>query len=132
MTSIYSFQFEKDAFQVKIHFIDETKNIDTTEALAQIGHFHRREWASAIIDYMIDSDTWLWEVPFKEHSLENPFGQRLLSENWNHATVALMKSDAHITLYIYRSYIFIQNFFFLRKSFYMCLTLVCRSLQENY
>ena len=53
MTLTYNFEFDRNETFVKVYFIDEMASVETAESLAQIGHFHRRSWATNLTKYII-------------------------------------------------------------------------------
>ena len=103
MGSIYNYRFDHDGKSIVVHFVDKSKNIDVTEALAQIGHAARREWALESIQLMNRADKMYWINFPIQRNMECPFGRRLVEENWENSNAFLMLADTQITLYINRS-----------------------------
>ena len=107
MTTIYQFEFDIDTKRVEVHFVDENKSIDNIEALAQIGHFHRRRWATESIQLMKSSDKLFWyNFPIRQN-LDCPFGKRLFDEKWNNAAAFLIHAEHVTAFYICRSFIYL-------------------------
>ena len=50
MTSNYCFKFESNGMNIIVDFFEAEKSIDAAEALAQIGHAFRRNWALNLIN----------------------------------------------------------------------------------
>ena len=114
---------------MEVHFIDDTYLIDNAESLAQIGHFHRRNWAVKMFRKLETEKTMIWQnFQLNQHSL-CPFEKRLMAENWHMPTVALMLADTHKTLYVYRLYI--SLIFQTRIVFSFPNALTCRYLQYS-
>ena len=104
-TTTYSFEFENDNRVIHVRFVDSTKSIDMAEALAQIGHADRRAWAKRTIMEMIQSNALFMRLTFSNIK-ECPFEKRLMDEKWNKSVVALMYTNTHHMLYLFRLYSF--------------------------
>ena len=110
MTSLYSYCFESSDGTINVHFVDVDQSIDSAEALAQIGHYFRRRWATRMIREMITSDVSEYHYFPGEFFEKCPFEDRLMAENWIEPFVTLVVTATQRTLHVYRLYIFILLF----------------------
>ena len=118
MTPLYTFAFEHNECSIKVHFFDHVHELENAEALAQIGHFYRRQWAQDLIEFMIESEVNFIQCLKSDFHMNHAFGDRLKIEKWINPTVILKSTDTCRMLSIYRSYYFIL---FLKHIIFYCL-----------
>ena len=104
MTPLYTFAFEHNECNIKVHFFDHVLELENAEALAQIGHFSRRKWAQDLINFMIESEVTFIQCLQNDFHRNHTFGDRLMIEKWINPTVSLKSTDTCEMLSIYRSY----------------------------
>ena len=103
MAKLYGFEFEIEDEKCIVAFYDDTYNIINAESLAQISHYHRRQWALDLVEFFLTtSETQgTWNSIFTE---ETPFSKRLCEEGWKDCVVRFEKTLTQFSLQIYRFY----------------------------
>ena len=87
-----------------VDFFEAEKSIDAAEALAQIGHAFRRNWALNLIKNLIEKNVFHFQFDANSFYRNCPFGNRLKAEEWNKPTVTLTLAKHQQVLSIYRLY----------------------------